>query len=111
MMMMMIMMMMMMMMMMMTDCVVGSRCSDYLRAGRSGVPIPVGARFSGRVHAGPNHPAEQGIAGLFAWGKVVGAWRRVRILVEPYLYLSSVISWFVMGLQNKLSFWKIDSCY
>ena len=36
-----------------------SRCSDWLRAGRSGVRIPVGATFSGLIQAGRTQPAVQ----------------------------------------------------
>ena len=38
-------------------CVFGKSCNDSLRAGRSGVRIPVSARFSAQVQTGPGaHP-------------------------------------------------------
>jgi hypothetical protein len=51
-----------------------SGCNDWLRAGRSEVRIPVGARFSGLIQTGLTQPTVQCVAGLFAWGKAVGAW-------------------------------------
>jgi hypothetical protein len=52
--------------------------SDALRAERSGDRIPVGARFSARVHTGtlgPTQPLIQWVLGLFPGRKTAGAWR------------------------------------
>jgi hypothetical protein len=54
-----------------------SRYSDSLPAGRSGVRMPVGARFSAPFQRVPEaHPASCIIGtGLFPGGKAAGTWR------------------------------------
>jgi len=51
-----------------------SRCSNSLRAGRSGGRIPMRARSS-RLALEPTQPPVQWVPGLFPKGKSAGAWR------------------------------------
>jgi hypothetical protein len=61
-----------------------SRCSHWLRAGRSGDRIPVGARFSAPVQTGPGaHPASCTMRnGSFPW---VESGRGVTFIPHPFL--------------------------
>ena len=88
-----------------------SRYSDSLRAGRSGVRIPVEARFSAPVHTGPGaHPASYTGYRVFPGGKTAGAWRwpstpssaEVKENVELYLYSLSGPSWPILGWTLRL---------
>ena len=82
-----------------------SRYSDWLRVGRNGDRIPVGARFSPPVRTGPG---AQPASSVMVKGEFPGVKRSGRgakyphspsseLRIEMYLYSRSGLSWSVLG--------------
>ena len=87
-----------------------NRYRDWLRCGRSGDRIPIGARHSTPVHIGPAAQTPNGHQ-VIPRGKAAGAWRslptpcnaEVKERVEICLYSLSGPSWHFVGLTSPFS--------